>query len=189
MEKTYTYLMTDGQYYKIGKSIDPVKRVKQLKTANINIELVCYGNKIPSKDMSTLMHHYKVTNGWFELEGEILDKCVEYITTGESLTEYTTKVRQKAKGKAKTSKIWGNGSTEHKLSIARGKKLANNKRDKILKDFETITIPMGKYKGELLKDCEDFNYLEWMLNTCTLLINFKRCLYYKIYSELKLKVG
>ena len=48
-KEIFTYIMFDGSYFKIGQSTQPEKRLKQIKTANPNVSLLCYGNKITEK--------------------------------------------------------------------------------------------------------------------------------------------
>jgi len=55
MEKIeYTYLMFDGTYYKIGKTVDVKKRYKSLRTGNPNIRLIAYTDQYDEKELHGL---------------------------------------------------------------------------------------------------------------------------------------
>lgn len=51
-DKQYTYLVSDGRLYKIGKSKDVYSRINQLKTSNPLIELV----HVIDKDVENMLH-------------------------------------------------------------------------------------------------------------------------------------
>ena len=70
MIKEYCYLMYDGKYYKIGKSIHPQKRLKQFKTANPNIEIVAISKLVAEKDLHSLYKNKNITLEWFDLTNE-----------------------------------------------------------------------------------------------------------------------
>jgi Meiotically up-regulated gene 113 len=70
----FVYLMFDSSrgYYKIGRANNVQNRLKQLKTANATIEVVCY-YPAKTKDEVALHEMFKgvnVSREWFRLEGE-----------------------------------------------------------------------------------------------------------------------
>ena len=79
-----TYLMCDGNLYKIGKSRDPEKRVKEIKTANPYAELVCYGSGVTEKYLHILFFQKRKRGEWFNLSESDLNKCKRLIIEGES---------------------------------------------------------------------------------------------------------
>lgn len=73
-DSCFVYLMFDSDrgYYKIGKSSNVPKRLKELKTANASIEVVCY-YPAKMKDENALHEMFKdvnISREWFGLEGE-----------------------------------------------------------------------------------------------------------------------
>lgn len=66
METIFTYIMYDGQSYKIGKSKDPKKRLNSFKTGNPNIKLYAYFYG----DIEILCHQQfwknRIKNEWFD---------------------------------------------------------------------------------------------------------------------------
>lgn len=71
----YTYLMTCTKtgVFKIGKSKNPVNRLKQIKTSNPFIEL--YGiTEIPEKKFHKKYKEYNIGGEWFEINDVKLKK-------------------------------------------------------------------------------------------------------------------
>ena len=69
------YLLSSNGLYKIGISNKPEKRLKQLKTGNPNIQLVCYSQKVffaqwLEKHLHKLFSKDKVNGEWFKLKEE-----------------------------------------------------------------------------------------------------------------------
>ena len=67
MKIVYCYLMTDGFLFKIGKSANPKQRLKGLKTANVDIELIDYSDKIEESTLHHLFKAKRVHGEWFDL--------------------------------------------------------------------------------------------------------------------------
>ena len=84
MKKEYCYLMYDGKYYKIGKSIHPQKRLKQLKTANPNIEIVDTSKLVDEKDLHNLYKHKNITLEWFDLTNEDVNEIKSLFKDSEA---------------------------------------------------------------------------------------------------------
>lgn len=71
-----TYLMRNGKYrlFKIGKSIDPHKRLKQLRTANPNIRLLAYGAGLKETELHLKYKDKRISHEWFRLNNkDIID--------------------------------------------------------------------------------------------------------------------
>lgn len=75
----FTYLMTDGRLYKIGRSSNPEKRIRELKTANPFIRMVCYGSGIEENTLHKKFGHLRVSGEWFDLEGKALKRVKKWI--------------------------------------------------------------------------------------------------------------
>jgi hypothetical protein len=67
INRPYVYLITDCRYYKIGKSLNPFKRLKQLRTANPNCELLGYSKKYTEKTLHKRYKKWKVSGEWYNL--------------------------------------------------------------------------------------------------------------------------
>jgi hypothetical protein len=80
MNKMKTYLMFDGNLYKIGKSNNPEKRLKQLKTANPNIQLLAITEKITEDFLHNQFNEYRVTGEWFLFDEVNLKQVLSYFT-------------------------------------------------------------------------------------------------------------
>lgn len=83
----YVYVISNGSYYKIGKAINPEKRLKTLQTGNPG-ELwivVKYKSEKYCYQIETALHHTfghkKVNLEWFDLTAEdllrIKDECTK----------------------------------------------------------------------------------------------------------------
>jgi len=79
----YTYLMTDGFNYKIGKSKDPFKRLVQLRTANINLFLLCCGVGISEKQLHINYADKNIKLEWYSLDQNEVDKIIDLIFDDE----------------------------------------------------------------------------------------------------------
>lgn len=63
----WTYLMYDGEKYKIGKSKNPEERLSQLKTGNPSCILVLKTKKLSEKLMHSLFREKRLSREWFYL--------------------------------------------------------------------------------------------------------------------------
>lgn len=69
------YLLQSNGLYKIGISNKPEKRLKQFRTGNPNIQMVCYSQKVffaqwLEKHLHKLFSSENVDGEWFELKEE-----------------------------------------------------------------------------------------------------------------------
>lgn len=161
-----TYLITDGNLYKIGKSIDPEKRFKQLKTANPYIEMVCYGNGVSEAYLHSLFFQKRKSGEWFDLSDENLQKCVRLISEGEKNTFGELKYKKKrfinSDGKIVICDMitWNLTDQEIKDSV-------DSKKHSIDLNKKYV-INFGKYKNTKIIDMvtqEQYEYCEWFLDT------------------------
>ena len=67
INRPYVYLITDGKYYKIGCSLNPFRRLKQLQTANPNCRLLGYTKKYTEQQLHNKYKKYKFKKEWFKL--------------------------------------------------------------------------------------------------------------------------
>jgi len=84
----YTYLMTDGLYYKIGKSIDPEKRLKSILTGNPNCKIIFYGTGRTEKQLHDIFKLFRVKGEWYKLrqkQVELIGRLLSNQTTGDDL--------------------------------------------------------------------------------------------------------
>ena len=74
----HTYLIYDGTYYKIGKSVSPDRRIKEIRSHNPQAELI---HTIPA-DVETELHRKysecRVENEWYNLQSEQVSEIVSY---------------------------------------------------------------------------------------------------------------
>jgi len=74
-----TYVMSNGSgLYKIGKSIDPLKREKMLSTGNPNIRLVLSMEMDIERELHIKFADKKVSGEWFELSEDDLNYIRNY---------------------------------------------------------------------------------------------------------------
>jgi hypothetical protein len=130
----YCYLMTDGHLFKIGKSVSPKKRLASLKTANPNINLICFSDNVTESQMHKLYYKHRVRGEWFDLNEEQVKRIISIMGMNEAEVKY-----------------------DIQPIIKRQK---TYKRREINKD--KCIIPFGKYKGEFVNDIDDVDYLRWM---------------------------
>ena len=138
MKEQLTYLMFDGVLYKIGKSINPENRFKQIKTSNPNVRLICYGNAVTEKYMHDRYYRSRVKGEWFKLNEEQLKNAIRLIKNGEnnSLLNYDATVQKMIEGSMKSDNL-----------------------------SEKYIIEFGKYKGTPIKDMvseEQYKYCKWI---------------------------
>lgn len=87
--KTYTYLMFDGKYYKIGKSKDPEKRLKQLQTGNVDIKLISYYLGDIEKITHQEFWNKRIKDEWFDFSNsEDFDFLIAFMSRNSVSTCY-----------------------------------------------------------------------------------------------------
>ena len=138
MKEQLTYLIFDGILYKIGKSINPEQRLKQIKTSNPNAKLICYGNAVTEKYMHDRFYRSRIKGEWFKLNDEQLRNAIRLIKNGEnnSFLNYDNTVQKMIEGSLKSDKL-----------------------------SEKYIIEFGKYKGTPIKDMvseEQYKYCKWL---------------------------
>ncbi|WP_333577886.1 GIY-YIG nuclease family protein [Sphingobacterium sp.] len=67
-----TYIASDGKYFKIGRSIDPAKRIKSLQIASPNLFLVHVIQTDIEKKLHSKFLDKKIGNEWFNLNEDDL---------------------------------------------------------------------------------------------------------------------
>lgn len=150
-EDVYCYLITDGTYYKIGKSKDPIKRMKSMKTANPNISMVCFSKYIPEKFLHDLFSNSRHDLEWFKLDMldielikslmKVMDQEQANILMRMSRNVIKKVLREKVKDKNFKKEV--NAPYEYKLTF-------------------------GKYSGRRLKTMttdSEKDYLRWLYKT------------------------
>lgn len=65
-----TYLITDGIYYKIGRAVDPEKRLMSLSCANPNLECIHVINSNIEYELHQLFKHKIIKGECFALSQE-----------------------------------------------------------------------------------------------------------------------
>lgn len=70
-----TYLMYDGKNYKIGRSVNPAKRLLELKTASPNIKLIKETEFVAEKYFHELFYSSNIGGEWFNLGYNDLQTC------------------------------------------------------------------------------------------------------------------
>lgn len=100
MKASYIYIITNQiNSVKIGFSVDPNKRVKQLQTGSSDkLELFWYTEiSAPIHQIEKMIHknlkHYKKVGEWFAIEPEIAKQEIEYaiITYSDDFTRQLVK--------------------------------------------------------------------------------------------------
>jgi len=73
------YLLFDGKYFKIGKTKNINNRIKQIKSNNINVELIAFRECYGFSKFEKLLHHryekFRYKNEWFLMDD--FDNLVE----------------------------------------------------------------------------------------------------------------
>lgn len=139
---TYTYLIYDGRLHKIGKSVNPEKRLKQIKTGNPHSELICFGIGVSEKYLHELYFRDRKSREWFELTSEKIENIIKLITNGEN-NDYSTLING---GRGK-SNIW----SFSKRSDYEKKKASDGVKKSLVAN-KSYLITFGKYKGTKLID-------------------------------------
>lgn len=147
-----TYLMHDGINYKIGRSINPTKRLLELKTASPNIRLIKDTEYIAEKFFHELFYDLNVGGEWFKLGYNDLQICHILFNAKDKL-EADILMRffhRKVKDNNKIKK-------QYKEEVYKARVFITT--------FENAKIPFGKYKGKKLKEMvedEHIQYLRWL---------------------------
>lgn len=76
MKIYYTYLLKANGLYKIGKSKNVSKRIKQLRTASPDIKLIAYIDIDIEKELHLILLPYKYKLEWYKLNNP--DWVLEY---------------------------------------------------------------------------------------------------------------
>lgn len=142
MNEIKTYLMFDGNLYKIGKSKNPEQRLKQLKTGNPRIELIAITDKIEEKFLHDRFYQNRVNGEWFLFDEIKLKSILHYFENG--------------------NKIIGKYGLDWSKEVSR-MILGNKKSDKLSGGY---VINFGKYKGMLIQEMqsnEQYDYCVWYL--------------------------
>lgn len=139
-----TYLVYDGEHYKIGKATDVKKRVSDLRVANPSCQLISSSSFIPEKFMHEVFDQFNVAGEWFDLDDKNLLLAKKLLSI-ESRGEANVTMR---------------------FILARMKSHRRPDIYNILSDnYMKYIIPFGKYKGRLLHSMlliEELSYLEWL---------------------------
>lgn len=136
MAKKYTYLVWDKQLYKIGESDNPEKRLKELKTANPKVELICYGDGFTEKELHDSFLHKKVSGEWFKLNNRDIT-LIKKLLTNKYINDNEYKTFENIQFYAER-----------------------------IKSVHNFRLSFGKNKGKKLADFttdKDRDYLTWVL--------------------------
>lgn len=147
------YLIYDGRNYKIGKSANPDKRLKEIKTANYKAELVCSSEYVPEKFLHEVFAHRSAGGEWFNL----LDSDVEVII---KMMKISRKQSAEALMRMCFRQLRRNKPTRSEMRVTN---VIKQKR-KELKSYDTAKLTFGKYSGVLVKDMmspDQRRYLYW----------------------------
>jgi hypothetical protein len=77
INKSYVYLITDGRYYKIGKSLNPFRRLKQLQTANPLIDLIGYTKRYSEIGLHAKFKKWRIAGEWFDLPKTEVENLIQ----------------------------------------------------------------------------------------------------------------
>ena len=95
----FTYLIKGAnRKYKIGRSKNPEKRLKGLKTANPDCRLICYGTGRTEKQMHDIFAKFKFKREWYILQPFQVEMAIKLIkgTEGQKEIEKSGTYRAKA---------------------------------------------------------------------------------------------
>jgi len=160
----YTYIITDGVNFKLGKSLDPEKRLSQLRTANLNCKLIAYGIGISEKDLHTYFFNSKIKLEWFKLTKAQVFKAVDLIRGDDKAINYfklldVSYTEKPVRVSKKDDYSW-NLSTEEILTSKEGLKKSIDRN-------RSYVIKFGMHKGKKLTDMnslEELSYVAWLTN-------------------------
>jgi hypothetical protein len=71
--------MTDGEYFKIGKSCDPIKREKDFLISNLNVKLLCWGIGISESFLHQRYIQNKINGEWFYFDEKQINEISNLI--------------------------------------------------------------------------------------------------------------
>lgn len=147
------YLVHDGRQYKIGKSKDPEKRLKELLTANPRCKLICYSELIPEKFFHEVYAHRRSGGEWFNLNDREVEVIIKMMNT-------KNRIKADALMRMCARQLRRNSPTREETRINDEIKI----KRKNLKDYDTAKFTFGKYIGIFVKDMQSADqrkYLFW----------------------------
>ena len=166
-----TYLIRDTakNLYKIGKSIDPDKRLKQMSTSNIHLELVATSKVIDEKYLHSVLTDKRLylptgkKSEWFLLEDQDLEDVLRIMLEGDPKLKrihYTDEELRE-----RIDKLFAGYPLERDEENQFYDKMHGRfhwcKRVKKLQNYK---IKGGKYKGRRLTSMQspdEIDYLQW----------------------------
>lgn len=155
--------MCDGSLYKIGTSKHPKTRLKELRTANPYIELICFGKGVTEKYLHEMFFQKRKKGEWFDLSDTNLKKCKRLIVDGEtSLEEHYKKRDDNYKKYYETGEY-----TSYTLSDKDIKNNISAKKQSVDLN-KRYKINFGKYIGRkiiTMTSDEEYDYCVWLLNS------------------------
>lgn len=86
-----TYLAYDGNYYKIGKSVNSKKRIENCKTSNPKIKLLGFGYGISESELHLRFKEKRVDREWFNLENNEVNFIIKELSKPKKQTMNRTK--------------------------------------------------------------------------------------------------
>ncbi len=142
----FTYLMYDGNYYKIGESVNPKERLNSLKTANPSVKLLCYSKNVSEKEMHKLFKPYRYLGEWFMFDSIQANRIISLIETGKDNVDSINFLKElKEKEELKKKEDFDNLINSYKISF-------------------------GKHHGRLIidmvNDYRDIEYCQWYYYNC-----------------------
>lgn len=165
-DSALSYLMYDKKYFKLGKSKDPNKRLREFKTGNPDIELVATTEFIPEKFFHEYFDHKRHNLEWFNLaEDEI------------NIIKNLMNVRSRIAAECLM-----------RMCSRRIKKNRPSRSEYVKKGLLSTVIGFGKYKGRslsTLKSQEEIRYLKWL--KCQMDVTGKRET--DLYKALSIKLA
>lgn len=147
-EDIYCYLIYDGSLYKIGKSKDPNKRLKEFKTGNPSVEIICTSKFIPEKFLHDTFFEKNFDREWFDLD--LIDlNCIKEMMKAKTQDQANVLMRMVRK------KIKSAERVKHQIKT--------NKEE--TRKYRNYKLTFGKYNGKKLKEMtspEEKDYLIWI---------------------------
>lgn len=138
-----TYLLFDGKLYKIGQSINPEKRLKNLRTGNTKVKIIAYGSGLTEKRLHEIFKNKRVSGEWFKLNNSDVCRIISLI-------------RNEYQGISLSNEIL----KKHEKNLLKQKELDNNKFVK----YSGYVFTFGKYNGSRIIDMNtnnEINYVAW----------------------------
>lgn len=143
-DDTYTYIVSDGNYYKIGKSKNVKQRISSLKSANPNIGYLKSSLYVPEKYLHDLFNSKNYKLEWFNLSKNDLD-IVFSLMSADSKEQALMLMRM--------------------IGDKFNKEITFKNKQRALGDNKVYKLKFGKFKGKnvyKMKVKEEFNYLLWL---------------------------